>query len=860
MVDNVLSSARFSTIVIRFSEPLDPVSAAATALYSLAEAGPNGTPGDGDDVAITVSSVTYTPGDVEVRLNLASQLPQGLYRLTLVSGAVDAIVDQAGNALDGDGNGSPTGNFVRNFRLDLTAPVVGSVVPSGTVGTGPSQFTILFQENLQMNAATVTNPVNYGLVSTLRETFGTADDVNESARITSVTYDPGTTTATVNLSGPLPVRRYQLTIRPSVADQAGNPLGNGVAYVSPLNVGVPILSPIGNKSVFDGALLSFTANATDSDGDLLTFSLAPGAPVGATITTGGLFTWTPTEGQASVSYNVKVIVTDNSVPALTASETIAISVLFNPAPVLLSAVINAGGLQRSRVNGLTLQFSEDVSATLDLNDLTLRNLTTATDITPATMTLTYAPGTNRATVTFPALPGQKLPDGRYTLTVRRAGVTDLLGKQLVADFNLSFHVLTGDANGDAVVNDADLYLVWQNLLKPAGARNLNEDLNGDGLVTVADVDVVKSNYLTTLLPRLVDATVNDGTIQRSRVNGLTLQFSEDVSASLALSDLVLTNLTTGADISTGGMALNYSLATNRATLTFPGLPGQKLPDGRYKLTVFRAGVTNASGNQLIADFSFGFHVLTGDANGDAVVNDADLYLVWHDLLKPPGARSLNEDLNGDGQVTTADIDVIESNYLATMPPPGAVSPLPATLTEGGISGSSVAASATLTTASRSLATLPGKAQAETPAEATAPVAANAVQTVGQDTTPTPTATTSAPAPAKTENATTSADFAGTNPAMHAGDQLLIRTQTSSVRSPLRFAESWLRPTIASLSQLLPDNGGSGDLVDRFIMPSTAADDSSNEDRWQTRLGSKLIKLRPFLSKASSNRQRMKGSL
>jgi hypothetical protein len=45
-----------------------------------------------------------------------------------------------------------------------------------------------------------------------------------------------------------------------------------------------------------------------------------------------------------------------------------------------------------------------------------------------------------------------------------------------------------------------LYLVWQNLLKPAAQRNLNEDLTGDGQVTMADVDVVKGNYLAALPP------------------------------------------------------------------------------------------------------------------------------------------------------------------------------------------------------------------------------------------------------------------------------------------------------------------------------------------------------------------------
>jgi len=495
LVDNVLTNARFSTIIVRFSEAIDPVSATTAALYSLTEAGPNGTAGDGDDVVVPFSTITYTPGDVDVRINLAAPLPDGKYRFAVLSGAVNAIVDQAGNALDGDSNGTAGGDFVRNFRLDVTAPTVLSVTPSGSVAAGPSQFTVVFQENLQMNATTVTNAANYQLFSSVDETFGNGDDVNESSRITGVTFNPGNQTATVTLTAALPARRYQFIIKPAVTDQAGNSLGGGIAFVSPLEIGVPILSAIGNKTVFDSVLTSFTATATDPDGGVLAFSLGAAAPVGAAITSAGVFTWTPTEAQAGASYNIKVIVSDNNVPTLTDSETITINVVFNPAPVLTSALINDGFVQRSRVSSVTLQFSEDVSSSLSVTDLTLINLNTGTTVDSATMALTYDSTQNRARLTFPGLAGQRLPEGPYKLSVARAGVTDIHGKALASDFSVNFHVLTGDVNGDGVTNDRDLFLVFSELSKAPAARNLNEDLTGDGQVTTADLDIVRSNYL-----------------------------------------------------------------------------------------------------------------------------------------------------------------------------------------------------------------------------------------------------------------------------------------------------------------------------------------------------------------------------
>jgi hypothetical protein len=169
-------------------------------------------------------------------------------------------------------------------------------------------------------------------------------------------------------------------------------------------------------------------------------------------------------------------------------------------------------------------------------------------------------------------------------------------------------------------------------------------------------------------PELNAVIVNDGSPQRSRVGSLTLQFSKDVSASLALGDLALRNTSTGALIAAPDLALRYEAATNRAVLSFPALPGQRLAQGNYRLSVAAAGVTDQFGLRLAADFVFDFFVLTGDANGNRVVNDLDLYEVWQNLLKPAAARDLNEDLTGDGQVTSADVSVVRGNYLATLPP------------------------------------------------------------------------------------------------------------------------------------------------------------------------------------------------
>jgi 6-phosphogluconolactonase (cycloisomerase 2 family) len=90
----------------------------------------------------------------------------------------------------------------------------------------------------------------------------------------------------------------------------------------------PILNLIGNRSATVDQQLSFTASANDSDSPpaTLTFSLGVGAPVGAGITSGGNFTFTPTSAQDGMTFPVTIIGTEGNVGALTAFETIMITV------------------------------------------------------------------------------------------------------------------------------------------------------------------------------------------------------------------------------------------------------------------------------------------------------------------------------------------------------------------------------------------------------------------------------------------------------------------------------------------------------------------------------------------------------
>ena len=102
-----------------------------------------------------------------------------------------------------------------------------------------------------------------------------------------------------------------------------------------------MVSPIGDKTVFEGNLLSFTVIATDTDlpVQVLTFSLNPGAPAAATIEPiTGLFTWIAPEVPTPTTSTITVIVSDNGFPSLSATQSFNVTVLkTNHPPVFLPA-------------------------------------------------------------------------------------------------------------------------------------------------------------------------------------------------------------------------------------------------------------------------------------------------------------------------------------------------------------------------------------------------------------------------------------------------------------------------------------------------------------------------------------------
>jgi len=180
-------------------------------------------------------------------------------------------------------------------------------------------------------------------------------------------------------------------------------------------------------------------------------------------------------------------------------------------------------------------------------------------------------------------------------------------------------------------------------------------------------------------PQIVSVAVNGTSAQRSRINEIDVTFSGSNTIVLGADALQLQNLTTGQEAPVGAVRFTFDPASHTATIN---LSGVSLSNGNYAATLKAASVVGSNGLSLPQDYHFNFSVLTGDANGDRAVNDLDFYQVWQNLLKPPSRQSPNDDLNGDGQVSLADLDVVRNNYLGKLPAP-AVTVVRATVQSAG---------------------------------------------------------------------------------------------------------------------------------------------------------------------------------
>jgi len=215
----------------------------------------------------------------------------------------------------------------------------------------------------------------------------------------------------------------------------------------------PVLSPIGNKSILEGASLSFTVSATDADGDSLTYS-ASGLPAGASFNNStGAFSWTPAANQSG-SYPVTFTVSDGSASD---NETVSIIVTdVNQPPVL--EPIGAQNLAEGDSYNLVINGSDP-----DNNPLTYNasNVPEGAVFIQSTRSFSWIPGNDQAGiyhVTFSTSDGSLSDSETVTMTVtngNEAPVLNSIGSQSIGENSLLIFVVTAsDPNNDPLTYSA----------------------------------------------------------------------------------------------------------------------------------------------------------------------------------------------------------------------------------------------------------------------------------------------------------------------------------------------------------------------------------------------------------------------
>lgn len=177
--------------------------------------------------------------------------------------------------------------------------------------TGQASFSITVT-NL-VNAPPVIAPLGAYAVTggrTLSFSVTASDPDNDAVTLTAVPLPPGATFAPPSFRWTPVASDSGLYVVTFTATDARAATDTEAVAINVTPNRKPVVTAIGNRVVNQGLLLTFAANASDADADLVTWSGA-NLPAGATVAPAtGVFSWRPTLAQVGVYAGVTLIATD----------------------------------------------------------------------------------------------------------------------------------------------------------------------------------------------------------------------------------------------------------------------------------------------------------------------------------------------------------------------------------------------------------------------------------------------------------------------------------------------------------------------------------------------------------------------
>ncbi len=141
------------------------------------------------------------------------------------------------------------------------------------------------------------------------------------------------------------------------------------------------------------------------------------------------------------------------------------------------------------------------------------------------------------------------------------------------------------------------------------------------------------------------------------------KFSENVGASVTVSNVTLENRSTMEPVSSSILSLIYDSNANDAAVVFSSY----LPSAFYRMRIIGTGIEDIAGNSFSGDDYFDVGILNGDSNQDGIVNISDLANLasnWQQL----GRNYNTGDFNYDQKVDVSDLSLLATNWQNSITP------------------------------------------------------------------------------------------------------------------------------------------------------------------------------------------------
>jgi hypothetical protein len=198
-------------------------------------------------------------------------------------------------------------------------------------------------------------------------------------------------------------------------------------------------------------------------------------------------------------------------------------------------------------------------------------------------------------------------------------------------------------------------------------------MQADGKFVLAGKRSYTNDMLDSLVARIagaVDTTppaIFASAFEFETRHAMGVTFTEDVSASLSASDLVVLN---GAGQQLPSSAWTFGQATQGGRTTATLVFAPRLMDGNYSVRVLAGSVADASGNANPSALNAAFFVLSADSNRDHSVDTIDFNILASNFSKTGRTFSQgNFDYDAGGNVDTIDFNLLASNFSKTLPAP-----------------------------------------------------------------------------------------------------------------------------------------------------------------------------------------------